>query len=109
MNRITEGHHQPVNLSPVSAISDIVAPVVLITLATILGNGLMIAGTGVTDRISALNRERLGILRGPHGEMLDESSVPAVDRVPGAGAGHRRGSRGIRWHRHGDRPAGQVG
>lgn len=57
-----------------------VAPVVLITLATIIGNGLMTAGAGITDRISALNRERLGILRGPHGEMLDENSVPPADR-----------------------------
>ncbi len=28
----------------------------------------------------ALNRERLGILRGPHGEVLDEASVPPIDR-----------------------------
>jgi hypothetical protein len=34
-----------VSLSPVSAISDIVAPVVLITLATIFSNGLLTAGT----------------------------------------------------------------
>jgi Protein of unknown function (DUF2721) len=57
-----------------------VAPVVLITVATIFANGLLTAGTNVADRVSALNRERLGILRGPHGEMLDENSVPPIDR-----------------------------
>jgi hypothetical protein len=68
------------SLSPVSAIGDMVAPVVLITLATIFSNGLMTAGTAVRDRIFALNHERLGILRGPHGEVLDEDSVPPIDR-----------------------------
>jgi len=68
-----------VSLSPVSAISDMVAPVVLITLATIFSNGLMANATAVRDRIYALNRELLGILGGPHGEMLDEDSVPPID------------------------------
>lgn len=68
------------SLSPVSAISDIVAPVVLITVAVIFANGLLTAGTGFVDRIFALNRERLGILGGPHGEVLDEDSVPPIDR-----------------------------
>lgn len=63
-----------------SAISDMVAPVVLITLATIFANGLLTVGTTLAGRASALNRERMGILRGPHGEMLDENSVPPVDR-----------------------------
>ena len=63
-----------------SAISDMVAPVVLITLATIFSNGLLTAGTALRDRIYALNRERLGILRGPHGEMFDEDSLPPIDR-----------------------------
>jgi hypothetical protein len=57
-----------------------VAPVVLITLATIFANGLITAATAVRDRILALNRERRGILRGPHGEMLHEDSVPPMDR-----------------------------
>ena len=63
-----------------SAISDMVAPVVLITLATIFANGLMAAGTAIANRISALNQERLSILGGPHGEILDENSVPPIDR-----------------------------
>jgi Protein of unknown function (DUF2721) len=78
--RFSPGHHQRVSLSPVSAISDMVAPVVLITLATIFANGLMTSGNIIADRISSLNQERLGILRGPHGEILDEDSVPPVDR-----------------------------
>ena len=63
-----------------SAIADMVAPVVLITLATIFGNGLMAASSALTSDVLALYRERLSILRGPHGEMLDEDSVPPVDR-----------------------------
>ena len=68
------------SLSPVSAIGDMVAPVVLITLATIFANGLNAASLALTDRVLELYRERLGILRGSHGEMLDEDSVPPVDR-----------------------------
>jgi hypothetical protein len=57
-----------------------VAPVVLITLATIFANGLNSVSTALTDSVLALYREHLGILRGPHGEMLDEDSVPPNDR-----------------------------
>jgi len=56
------------SLSPVSAIADMVAPVVLITLAAIFANGLMSTGTAVRDRIFALNQERRRFLRGPQGE-----------------------------------------
>jgi hypothetical protein len=68
------------SLSPVSAIGDMVAPVVLITLATIFSNGLMTIGSATEDRALALDRERLAILGGPHGEMLGEDSVPPRDR-----------------------------
>jgi hypothetical protein len=78
--RFSPGHHQRVSLSPVSAISDMVAPVVLLTVSVIFGNGLVTAGSAVRDRMFALDRERLGILRGPHGELLDEDSVPSADR-----------------------------
>jgi len=74
------GHHQQMGLSSVSAIADMVAPVVLITLATIFANGLMAASSTLTGDVLALYRERLSILRGPHGEMLDEEGVPPVDR-----------------------------
>jgi hypothetical protein len=68
------------SLSPVSAIADMVAPVVLITLAMIFANGLLSTGVAVRDRIFALNQERRRILRGPQGELLDEDSVPPSDR-----------------------------
>jgi hypothetical protein len=42
--RYSSGHHQRVSLSPVSAIGDMVAPVVLIILATIFANGLLTVG-----------------------------------------------------------------
>src|SRR5215469_11007461 len=74
------GNHQRMSLSPVAAIGDMVAPVVLITLATIFANGLINANAAFADRIFTLHRERRGILRGPHGEMLDEDSVPPMDR-----------------------------
>ena len=68
------------SLSPVSAISEMVAPVVLITLATLLSNGLLAAATNAANKVDVWSRERLGILRGPGGEMLDEDGVPPVDR-----------------------------
>jgi hypothetical protein len=71
------GHYQRVSLSPLSAIADMVAPVVLITLATISANGLLTVAAVVGERMFALNRERLDILGGPHGELLDEDRVPA--------------------------------
>jgi hypothetical protein len=74
------GITREVSLSSVSAIADMVAPVVLITLATVFANGLMAASSALTGDVLALYRERLGILRGPHGEMLGEDSVPPVDR-----------------------------
>ena len=68
------------SLSPVSAIADMVAPVVIITLAAFLSNGLLTVSITVAAWVLALDRERHGILRGPHGEMLDEGSVPPADR-----------------------------
>jgi hypothetical protein len=68
------------SLSPLSAIADMVAPVVLITLGVIFSNALLTASSGLIDGVLRLERERLGILRGPHGELLDEDSVPPVDR-----------------------------
>jgi hypothetical protein len=69
-----------VSLSPVSAIADMVAPVVLITMGVIFSNALLNISTAFADRLLAMDHERLGILRGPHGEMLDEDSVPPNDR-----------------------------
>jgi hypothetical protein len=57
-----------------------VAPVVLITLSVIYANGLLTTNAAYAARVFTLHRERQGILRGPHGEMLDEDSVPPMDR-----------------------------
>jgi len=78
--RFSPGHHQRVSLSPVSAVVDMVAPVVLITMSVIFANGLLTTNAAYAARIFALHQERQGILRGPHGEMLDEDSVPRMDR-----------------------------
>jgi hypothetical protein len=59
------------SLSPISAISAMVAPVVLITVGGILTNGLQATYTAVAERMFGLNRERLGILGGPQGEVTD--------------------------------------
>ena len=68
------------SLSPLSAIADMVAPVVLITMGVLFSNALMSFTTTFASHVLDLDRERLGILRGPHGEMLDEDSVPPIDR-----------------------------
>jgi len=57
-----------------------VAPVVIITLAAIFANGLLTGGATVAGCISELNQQRLDILGGPHGEILDENSVPPISR-----------------------------
>ena len=68
------------SLSPVSAIAYMVAPVVLVTVSTIFANGLLTLSTYYADKVLALNEKRMDILRGPHGEMLDEDGVPPIDR-----------------------------
>jgi hypothetical protein len=78
--RLSPGHYQRVSLSPLTAIGDMVAPVVLITMAAFIGNGLQTTGNTFAGWVLALEREQAGILRGPHGEMLDEGSVPPADR-----------------------------
>ena len=69
------------SLSPVSAISDMVAPVVLITLATIFANGLLTLAATLGQSVLALDRERLEILSGPHGEILGEENLAPIKRV----------------------------
>ncbi len=78
--RADPGHYQRMNLSPVSAIADMVAPVVLITLATIFTNGLMTVGAAFGNAVLALEKERMGILGGPHGEVVDEGNWGPLDR-----------------------------
>jgi hypothetical protein len=38
--------------------------------------------TYYADKVLALDEKRMDILRGPHGERLDEDSVPPQDREP---------------------------
>ncbi|HEX6452226.1 MAG TPA: hypothetical protein VF060_22555 [Trebonia sp.] len=54
---------------------------VLITIGGILANGLTNAYSAVSDLMFQLNREKLRILGGPHGEVLDEDEVPEIDRM----------------------------
>jgi hypothetical protein len=68
------------NLSPVSAIGDMVAPVVLITMCTFLANALLASAVTTSQWVLALERERHGLLRGTHGELLEDDSVPPADR-----------------------------
>jgi len=56
-----------------------VAPVVLITVAAFIGNGLQATSITLGGWVLEMERERMGILRGPQGEMLDEGSVPPLD------------------------------
>jgi hypothetical protein len=50
-------------------------------MAVIFANGLISALNYVGDRMFALNRERMGILSGPHGEELDKDNVPPMQRL----------------------------
>jgi hypothetical protein len=67
-------------LSPVSAISAMVAPVVLITIGALVGNGLLQTSVAVANRVYQLNRERLEILAGPDGEVLTEDRLRPIGR-----------------------------
>ena len=58
-----------------------VTPVVLITMAVIFANGLVSTINTVGTRMFDLNKEQMDILTGPHGEELDEDSVPPMHRV----------------------------
>jgi hypothetical protein len=68
-----------VTLAPISAISAMVAPVVLVTSGVVLLGGAINAYGLVADRLFRLTRERVGILSGPDGELLDVASLPAAD------------------------------
>ena len=74
------GIYQRMSLSPVSAISVMVAPVVLITVGGLLASGQMGAYSEVADLLLQLNREKLRILGGPQGKVLNEDEVPEIDR-----------------------------
>ncbi len=75
------GQDREVSLAGVGAISSMVAPVVLITMGALVANGLLFASTGLHNRMWDLAREEFDIRTGPHGELLDATTVPSVGRA----------------------------
>jgi 4-hydroxybenzoate polyprenyltransferase len=69
-----------VTLIAVNAISDMVAPVVLLTVGGMLSNGLITIYNDIDNRIRDMTRERLEIRRGPAGQVLDADGVPDIDQ-----------------------------
>jgi hypothetical protein len=67
-------------LNAVSAISDMVAPVVLLTVGSLLCNGLLMLYSATNDRMREMTRERIDILTGPGGEKLEVDAVPPMGR-----------------------------
>lgn len=67
-------------VTAVSAISDMVAPVVLLTVGSMLSNGLLSAYSGVSAQLREMTRERIEIRTGPDGEVLDSAEVAAAGR-----------------------------
>jgi hypothetical protein len=74
------GQDQQVTLSSVSAISAMVAPVVLITTGALLSNGLLIVYGATNDRMRQMTGERISIRSGPGGTLLDEAACTAVGK-----------------------------
>jgi hypothetical protein len=74
------GQDQPVTLTAVNAISDMVAPVVLLTVGGMLSNGLITIYNDIDNRMRDMTRERLQIRRGPAGQVLDPAIVAAIDQ-----------------------------
>lgn len=68
------------SLTPISAISAMVAPVVLLTVGSLISNGLLILYNGINERLRQMTRERLELLTGPDGEMLDINSLGTMRR-----------------------------
>jgi len=68
-------------VSPIDAIADMLAPVVLISAGAIFVNGLLGADTASSKRLHELNTERLSNLAGPNGEKLTEDQVPDITRA----------------------------
>ena len=57
-----------------------VAPVVLITTGALLTNGLMALYGEINHRLREMSRERVSILSGDQGELLEAASLPASGR-----------------------------
>lgn len=65
------------DLTAISAIQAMVAPVVLITAAALLSGALLGMYGAVNDRMRAMSHERLDILTGADGTLLAATQVPA--------------------------------
>jgi Protein of unknown function (DUF2721) len=74
------GIDERMTLGPISAISAMVAPVVLITVGGLVVNGIVLAWNQVTSRVFDLTHERATIVSGPRGELLDAPDLPEADR-----------------------------
>ena len=68
------------NLTAISAIQAMVAPVVLITAAALLSGALLAMYGSVNDRMRAMSHERLDILTAADGMLLSTAQVPASGR-----------------------------
>jgi hypothetical protein len=69
-----------VNLTTITAVQAMVAPVVLITAAALLTGALLAMYGTVNDRMRAMSHERLDILTGADGTLLLAAEVPASGR-----------------------------
>jgi Protein of unknown function (DUF2721) len=69
-----------VTLSSVSAISAMVAPVVLISTGALLSNGLLVIYGATNDRMRQMTRERLDIRTAPSGDLLSPAQCSASGR-----------------------------
>jgi hypothetical protein len=70
-----------VQLSAISAISAMVAPVVLITSGAILSNGLLTIYGAVNDRMRDLDLEYRRLVTGPDGTLLQQLPAADAERV----------------------------
>jgi hypothetical protein len=57
-----------------------VAPVVLLTVGSLISNGLLVVYSSINERMREMTRERLEIRTGPTGEKLDIGSVTVMSR-----------------------------
>jgi hypothetical protein len=74
------GIDERMTLGPISAISAMVAPVVLITVGGLVVNGIALAWGQLTTRVFDLTHERATLVSGPRGELLDAASMPEAHR-----------------------------
>src|SRR5580693_1633276 len=72
LDRAESGEDQRVTLAAVNAISAMVAPVVLLSVGSLISNGLLTVYNSVNERVD--------ILTGPAGEKLEVASVPVMGR-----------------------------